>query len=152
APTLSRPPRPRPRRLLGGPRANRGTLGPHRLASRRRAIRCAAPACGVAPLARQRLARCAAARLALEDVLHRPRYARPPLRLAPALPGLIGVLRALACAALGRAPTRRRQVDAGAARLGQADRDRLLGRSRAMLAVANLVDLGAHEFARLGRG
>src|SRR5262249_57953121 len=42
------------------------------------------------------------------------------------------------------------QVHSCAARLRKADRDRLLGGARAMLALANMVHLLSHEFARLG--
>jgi hypothetical protein len=45
---------------------------------------------------------------------------------------------------------RRRQVDARAACLGQADRDRLLRRARTVLAFADVLDLLAHELAGLG--
>src|SRR6185437_94275 len=45
-----------------------------------------------------------------------------------------------------------RTVHAGAARLRQPDRDRLFGRTRAMLALAYVVDFLAHELASLGAG
>src|SRR5438445_1338673 len=45
-----------------------------------------------------------------------------------------------------------RQINAGAARLRQSDRDRLLGRARAMFAFAHVLDFLAHEFAGLRRG
>src|SRR5207302_9950272 len=62
--------------------------------------------------------------------------------------------------ALGCAPGRllrlaflgRRQVDARTARLRQADRDRLRGRAGAMLALADVLDLLAHELAGLRAG
>ena len=44
---------------------------------------------------------------------------------------------------------RRGELDAGAARLRQADRDRLFGRSCAVLALANVMDLFAHELTSL---
>src|SRR6185437_10659788 len=45
-----------------------------------------------------------------------------------------------------------RNVHAGAARLRQPDRDRLFGRTRAMLALTYVVDFLAHELASLGAG
>src|SRR5437763_17201222 len=54
-------------------------------------------------------------------------------------------------AALGRcfrAP-RRTQLHAGPPRLGQPDRNRLLGRTRSVLAFADVMHLFANEFARL---
>src|SRR6185436_1401363 len=71
-------------------------------------------------------------------------------RLALVLPDLVGALGG----ALGvrRALARRAQRDAGATRLRQADRDRLLGRARAVLALADVVHLLAHELPRGSRG
>src|SRR5207248_2956421 len=46
----------------------------------------------------------------------------------------------------------RRQLDAGAARFGKTDGDRLLRRARAVLALTDLVDLLMYELARLRRG
>jgi hypothetical protein len=45
-----------------------------------------------------------------------------------------------------------RQFDAGAARFGEADGDRLLRRSRAMFALPNVIDRLFDEFARLSGG
>lgn len=44
---------------------------------------------------------------------------------------------------------RLRQFHSGAPRLGKSDRNRLLGRSRAMLSLAHMMNLFAHKFARL---
>ncbi|MFZ2061700.1 MAG: hypothetical protein WAU82_11865 [Candidatus Binatus sp.] len=41
------------------------------------------------------------------------------------------------------------QVHSCATRLGQSDRNRLLGRSRAMLSLTHMMDFLAYEFARL---
>src|SRR5207237_7223903 len=54
-----------------------------------------------------------------------------------------------ACTSRRGALLRRREFDAGAPRLGETDRDRLFGRSRAMLALADVMHLLAHEFAGL---
>src|SRR5438034_119625 len=55
--------------------------------------------------------------------------------------------------ALGNRPfPGRAQLHAGAARLGEPDRDRLLGRARPVLAFANVVHLLADEFPRLRAG
>ena len=45
--------------------------------------------------------------------------------------------------------TRRRKIYPGPARFGQANRDRLLRRSRAVLAFANVFHLLTHKFTRL---
>jgi hypothetical protein len=42
-----------------------------------------------------------------------------------------------------------RQLHSGAPRLGQSDRNRLLGRSRAMFSLAHMMNLFANKFARL---
>src|SRR5690349_2044456 len=52
----------------------------------------------------------------------------------------------------GLALRRRRELDARAPRLRQSDRDRLFGRARAVLALADVIHLLAHELARLRRG
>ena len=77
------------------------------------------------------------------------RRVRAPSRRLPAR------ARGRAARALARArrgPLRNAELHSRAARLGQADRDRLLGRTSAVLALADVVDLFAHEFARLGAG
>ena len=91
-------------------------------------------------------------RFALERLGHGARHARPPFRLALALTRFVGVFGALACSLRDLAALWRRQVDAGAPRLGKPDGNRLFGRARAMLAMTNFVDLLADELARLGRG
>src|SRR5205085_94346 len=113
---------------LGGIAARSGTLG----------------------VARERGRGGRALRLALEHARDRARDARLAPRLALVLAGLVGVLRALAGALLDPAFLRGREVDAGAPRLRKPDGDRLLGRSRAVLAAADLADFLAHELARLG--
>src|SRR6185295_15283998 len=76
-----------------------------------------------------------------------PARARSFRRGGPTRTG--GVLRRLPARALR---ARRGKPHAGAAGLGQADRDRLLRRARAVLALAHVVYLLAHELARLRRG
>src|SRR5262245_19282833 len=66
-----------------------------------------------------------------------------------ALAGLIGVFGAPARRLLGPSFAGRRQIDTGAACFGEADGDGLPRRARAMLALADLVDLVLHEFAGL---
>src|SRR5262249_10900435 len=68
--------------------------------------------------------------------------------LAAAGAGTARRLRAALRRGLGAA-RRRRQRHAGAARLRQADGDRLLRRSRAVFALANVMDLLADELTRL---
>jgi hypothetical protein len=104
-------------------------------------------------LRRNAAQRCAATlRSGLQRLGHSAGYARPPFWLALTLTRLIGVFRTLSRSLASLAALRRRQVDAGAPRFGQPNRDRLFSRARAMLAVANFVDLIADKFARLGRG
>src|SRR5499426_1801844 len=142
--------RPRARGLAGGGGTAGGAFGPRGFA-RRCGARCARAARGGAlGLPRQRLARHRAARLALQCPLDGAGDARTAPRLAPALACLIGVFGALARAALGLAFPGRLEVDAGAPGLGQPDGDRLPGRPGAMLAATNVLDLLAHELARLG--
>jgi hypothetical protein len=59
--------------------------------------------------------------------------------------GLGFLARALACPV----GIRWRQFNASATGLGESDRNRLLGRPRAMLSLAHVMDFFAHEFARL---
>src|SRR5262249_23070150 len=124
-------------------------LGADRLARGCRAAGSGAARGGIPPLARERRARRGAARLVLKDVLDCLGDARAALRLPLALAGFVSVLCALARAFAGAPLLRRRQVDAGAARLRQTDGNRLLGVACSVLALANLVDLGAHELAGL---
>src|SRR5438552_1511976 len=65
---------------------------------------------------------------------------------------LVGALGALAGFLARFSLFRRRKIDTGAARLGQSNRDRLLCRSGAVLAFADVVHLLADELARLGGG
>src|SRR5512147_1959802 len=72
---------------------------------------------------------------------HRPLAAMALLALASgALPSLLG----------RRALLRHRQIDAGTPRLRETDGDGLLGRTGAVLALADVVDLLADELAGLG--
>src|SRR6188508_2872703 len=78
--------------------------------------------------------------------------ARPPRRgasAAPAAPGRASVLRRLAPRSARRAAARRGQLHPGPPRLGQTDRDGLLGVARAVLALANVLHLLAHELTGL---
>ena len=65
------------------------------------------------------------------------------------MPTLVGALRALACLLGYLALLGRRQVHACASCLRQSDRDRLPGRSRAVLALADVMNLLADEFSSL---
>src|SRR5690348_14382618 len=57
--------------------------------------------------------------------------------------------RARALATRGRSALARRKIDSRAARLREANRDRLLGRARPVLAFADVVNFLADELARL---
>src|SRR6266702_1681915 len=71
--------------------------------------------------------------------------APPPLSRRPSVLRVAARLR-------GRLPLPRRpELHAGAPRLGEADRDHLLGGPRPMLALADVMHLRAHELARLRR-
>src|SRR5579871_5527619 len=91
-------------------------------------------------------------RLFVQDLGHGARDARAALRRTPALAGLIRVFGAFTRRFLRLAPARRRQVDACASRLREADRNGLLRRACAMLASADLANLLTDELAGLGRG
>jgi hypothetical protein len=86
--------------------------------------------------------------LALQRAARGPRPGGRDALLALAA-RLEGALRA-AAGLLGSASLLRRlELHAGAPRLGEADRDRLLGRSRPVLAFTDVVHLPAHELAGL---
>jgi len=70
----------------------------------------------------------------------------------PAPPASDGARRRLPRFRRGRPLLRRRQGDSLAPRLGKPDRDRLFGRTGAVLAFPNVVHLLANEFPGLGRG
>src|SRR5690349_13259714 len=94
-------------------------------------------------LARERLARRGPVPFAPQRTADGARSARRrPSRAVRA--GTARVLRALLRAALRAAP-RRRQLHARSPRLREADRDRLLRRSRAVLPLADVVHLLADE-------
>ena len=104
--------RPRTRSLTCGGRARRRAFRLGGFARRGRARR-GTPARGRALcLPRQRAMRGRAARFVLEHILHRTRDTRSLLRLAFALPDLIGIFGAAPRAALDPAALRRRQIDA----------------------------------------
>src|SRR5207249_12152324 len=85
-----------PRRFPGRRRAARGAFRPRGLPCGSGAFRGTAMRRGLRRLARQGRVRCRVLRLALEDLGHGPRYARPTGGLALLLAYLIGILGALA--------------------------------------------------------
>ena len=117
------------------------------LARRRRAFRRGTTTRRRMGLPRQRLRRCRAVSFALERFSHRPRPCRRRFR-GPTT-ARERILRTSARLGGSLSLLRRRQLHAGATRLREADGDRLLGRPCAMLALANMVYLLAHELARL---
>lgn len=138
-------PFPRSARLITGPRGRAALLPTARGRAPALARRPAAPG-----LPRQGGPGGGAVGLPLERARGGPRSRRRrlPAALCPALaqvaPGLL--LR-------GPLPTRgRRERHARAARLGQPDRDGLLGRPRPVFALPHVVDLLTHELAGLGAG
>src|SRR5438067_2925408 len=144
---LPRPARP-PRLACRGP-ASGGALRPVRLpgggAARPRAPAASRGSC----LPRERRARSGSARLALQRTAD---SARPPAGRAAGLAPLREVALRLAARPRGRLPASGRwQLHSRAARLRQADRDGLLRRTRAVLALPNVVHLLAHELASLRR-
>src|SRR6185503_8554834 len=101
-------------------------------------------------LRRQRAMRRRTPRLALERAFGGPPTApRRRPRLALVLADLVVALGRLPRATVSAA--RRLQGDARAPRLRQADRDRLLGRARAVLAAADVIHLLVNELACRGR-
>src|SRR2546429_2598629 len=101
-----------------------------------------AGASGLARMARKRAVRSRAARLALQRALGGT--AAPARHWAP--------MDAACAHALARALALAGERHAGAARLRQADGDRLLGRAGAVLNLADVLDLLADELARDGAG
>src|SRR5579872_6539755 len=126
-----------------------GSLGPRSLAGGARPLGPAATLGRPLGLPGERFMRGRASRLALQHARDRARHARAATRLPLALPDLISIPGAFARARLRLALLRRPKRHACAARLRKADRDRLLRRARAMLALANLVDLFPDELACL---
>ena len=80
-----------------------------------------------------------------------PHGTRSPARRFGSPPGLRPIAGGLLPRSR-RSAARGREIDAGAARFRQADRDRLLGRCGPVLAFAHVMHLLAHEFAGLRRG
>lgn len=130
-------------------RAAFGALGVRGLAGRGRAGGGASFGGGAFGLLRQRAFRSRAPRLALQHLFYRARHTWPSGGFAFSLSGFIGVFRALPGALLRFALRGWRKIHASAAGLGQPDSDRLLRRSCSMLALANPLDLLAHELAGL---
>src|SRR5437588_7568751 len=93
-----------------------------------------------------------ASRLVLENSRHGARDAWSAMGLAFVLACFKGIFGAVAGACLGLAFRGRAEGNTCASRLGEADGDRLLGRSGSMLAVADFVNFFANEFACLSRG
>jgi hypothetical protein len=147
---LSAAARPGPSCFLRCGGAARGAFGPRGLSGGGGTSGGGAARGGAPRLLRERRARCGTARLALQRPRHSARDARPTPRLPLALPRLIGVFGASASPRLGLAFPRRAESNPRAPCLGQADRNRLLRRSRPVLAAADLSDLLMHEFAGLG--
>src|SRR3954466_12073045 len=97
--------------------------------------------------------RCGAMRLALQCLHTRARSLGRGLGARRrAVTALIIPFSALARFARCLSLARRRQLDTGSPRFGQADRDRLLGRSPAVLAFADVMHLLADKLARLRGG
>src|SRR5262249_10479050 len=130
-----------------------GSLRADGLAGRGGSLRSRAPARRASGLRRESLVRRRGTAFMPERLQHGlAAPLRRASRLALSLADLVRDL--LAAAALPRhaAFARGRQVDAGSPRLRQPDRDRLLGRPRAVLALADVMDLLADELAGLRAG
>src|ERR1700682_6544514 len=115
--------------------------------------RCPAPPCRAPGLGGERLARSGLVALALQRGADCPAPPRGwPAGLSPPLPDLIGAPgrapRSRLCLSLGR----RFERHAGPPGLGKADGDRLLRGARAVLSLADVLDLLADELACRGRG
>ena len=102
---------------------------------------------------RERTTRCGSVTFTLQCTLGRmaaPR--RGSARLSPALSYFVIALRRAARTRLDLPLLWRPQRNTGAARLGQAYCDRLPGRARAVLALTDVLDFLAYEFAGRGGG
>src|SRR5262245_50334536 len=146
----------RSRSLSRSDARNSGSL-PGRGSAPRRGLRGAAgaPAVpgGLLGLSRQRRLRCRPTALSLQRLQHcAPTPAGARSRLAPALPRLERALGGLASALRSLASGGRFEWNARAPRFREPDRDRLLGRFRAVLALADVVHLLSHELASRRRG
>jgi hypothetical protein len=125
------------------------SLGAHGLTCRVAAVRGRSPARGGLRLAGEGRPRRGAPSLALQRALHGARASR-----RRSFPRAIRGARRRRGAALGaglRARGRFAELHARTTRLREPDRDRLLRRSRAVLALANVMDLLTHELAGLSR-
>ena len=142
-------PRARPRRLARRRAAPGRALGPHGLLRRRAPRPRAAPHRRAVRLPRECRPRCRRTRLPLQRAPHR---ARPPCGWPPPPPPLGDIARGLASGLRRSLPrSRRLKLHARPPRLRQADCDRLFGRSRAVLALTDVVHLLADELAGLCR-
>ena len=141
-------PRPCSRRLARRRRAARRSLGARRLPCSSRTLRRRATARARVCLSGERSLRGRAVTLALQSsangVRSRARY------FASWTPALGEIALGLAACAR-RSSLFGRELHSGAARLRQADGNGLLRRPRAVLALANVVHLFAHELAGLRR-
>ena len=128
--------------------ASCASFGTRRLAGRGGTVAGAALPGGGVCVPRQRAMRCRGAAFAPQRAECRalPR----PRRLAPLRGG--GAIRTCLPPRGRRGCGRWRQLHAGAARLRQTDRNGLLRRAGAMLALAYVLHFLAHEFTRLGVG
>src|SRR5207253_3152549 len=129
------------------------TFGPHRLLGGCRAFLWRALPGGAMRLLRQRGVRCCGRSFSFQGAMNRTR----PLGRGWALrrctvAARIGALGTLARPFAGFAFPRRRQIYARAPCLRQTDGDRLLGRTRSMLAFADVVHFLAHKLTGLCRG
>jgi len=133
---------------LGGRTAKGGSLRPRRLPGRCMSCRRRTLARAAARLSRERALRGSRVTFSLERVTRGPRT-RWRRRRAAAAPLAQGSFRCATSAFGCRPLLRRGKIDARFARLRQPDRDRLFRRSRAVLALANVIHLFADEFACL---
>src|SRR5262249_5425418 len=141
----------RARGLLCCERAAPWPLGAHRLARGCRAGGCAALPGGGGRLLGERAAGCGGTSFPPQ------RSGRPPVPCAwhaarsvtPAPPGIPGLPSPRPAR---RSGTRRRKLHSGSPRLGQPDRDGLLGGPRPVLSLADVIHLLVNEFSGLGAG
>src|ERR1043166_6471319 len=137
-----------PSSLARGSGTSRRTLCPRRLACGRRTLARRTTPRARARLLGERTRRCGTVPFALERASHRT---RPRARHLPPRPTSLGQVALGLCARTRRRALLCRQLHAGPAGLRQADRNGLLRRAGAVLALPDVVHFLPHELACLRR-
>ena len=143
----------RSRRLLRRPGSLYGALSPDSPSGGRRSLASSSPARGATRLFGQGAMGCSTASLTFQSLARSSRPLGSGLAARRcAMTSCIVAGGALASSLRGLASARRRQLHARAARLGQTDCNRLPGRARSVLALADVIQLLLDELSRLRAG